>query len=181
MAAFAKKDGDLLWQKSGTDGQMVSSNAIDMITYGNYISLGIASKEETGTLYLLDGKSGSIKWKKTTPSTILHTYFAEDDNNLTVISNEGLRFYDLDGDLLWKKDIVFRPAISSEYIAGSSPFWGYYLFKVFDYDGNLIANHPVQDTIRSIEISDDSKLIVVGTQGNSYLDSSTVYYFKQTS
>jgi len=90
-----------------------------------------------------------------------------------------MRFYDIDGNLLWTKEIVFRPAISSYYVAGRSPYEYQDLLKVFDYGGNQVFEYPVNSTISSIKISDDSKLLVMGTQGNTEIGPGTIFYFNQ--
>jgi len=178
LNAFTK-DGNLLWQKTGTEGQIISGDGIDVSSNGNYIAIGLASGGDNGTLFVFD-KLGSLKWKNDIGSTVLYTYFTEDEKHLIASTNDGLRFYDMNGNLLWKKDILFHPSISSEYIVGESPDYASYLLKFFDYDGNLIATHPLETAVRSIAISDDSKLIVVGT-GESEIGPSTLYYFNQVS
>jgi len=176
LSAFTK-EGNQLWQKSGIDGRIISGDGIDVSSAGSYVAIGLASSGDDGTLYVFD-KLGSLKWKDEISSAVLHTYFTEDEKHLLASTNEGLRFYDMNGVLLWKQDVVYFPAISSEYIVGASPVGASYLLEVFDYDGNLIATHPIEGAIRSIVISNDSKLIVAGT-GDSEMGLSTVYYFNQ--
>jgi hypothetical protein len=178
LNAFTK-EGKQLWQKSGVEGQIISADGIDIASNGSYVSLGLASTGDGGTLFVFDSL-GSLKWQDDITSAVLHTYFTEDEKHLLASTNEGLRFYDMNGVLLWKQDVVFYPAVSSEYIVGVSPVGGSYLLEVFDYDGNLIVTHPIETAVRSIVISDDSKLIVVGT-GDSEMGLGTVYYFNQMS
>ncbi|MGI0021506.1 MAG: hypothetical protein ACRD9Q_01475 [Nitrososphaeraceae archaeon] len=176
LNAFTK-EGNQLWQKSGLDGQIISGDGIDVSSNGSYVALGLGSSGDNGTLYVFD-KLGSLKWRDDINSVVSHTYFSEDEKHLLASTNEGFRFYDMNGVLLWKQDNVFYPAISSEYIVGVSPVGASYLLEVFDYDGNLIVTHPIEKAVRSIVISDDSKLIVVGT-GDSEMSVGTVYYFTQ--
>jgi len=172
------KDGQILWQKSGNDGQTISGDAISISSKDNYILIGVAPQGDEGVLYVFD-KSGEMKWKKIMPSVILFTSFTDDTKNLVAVTNDELRFYDIDGTLLWSQEIVFKPAISSEYVIGRSPYEYQDLLRVFDYDGNQVFEHAVDSPIRSIKISDDSKLLVMGTKGETDTGPGKIYYFNR--
>lgn len=171
-------EGNIIWQKSGIDGQTISEDAISISSMDNLVSIGVAPRGDEGVLYVFD-KSGEMKWKEITPSVIRFTAFTDDEKNLVIATNNGLRFYDVEGNFLWSEAIVFKPEISSKYVIGRSPYENQDLLRVFDYTGNEVFKYAVDSPIRSIQISNDSKLLVMGTKGESNNGPGKLYYFTE--
>lgn len=170
-------DGQHLWQKSGANYHVISSDAVAVSTNGSYIAIGLAAVGDEGMIQVFD-KSGTLQWIDTTDSVVLDVYFDPDEKNLIASTNNGLRFYDIRGNLLWIKDETFHPRFSSEYVIGSSPVLDFYVLKVMDYEGNILSEFQIKSPVRDIGITNDSNMIVVGTKGKSDTGLGVLYYFK---
>lgn len=171
-------DGQHMWQKSGGDYHVISNDAVAVSYNGNYIALGLAALGDEGIIQVFDN-SGILKWTDITDSVVLDVYFSHDEKNLIASTNNGLRFYDIQGNLLWTKDETFNPRFSTEYVIGSSPVLDYYVLKVMDYTGNILLEFQIKSPVRDIEITNDSNMIVVGTKGESDFGPGILYYFKR--
>lgn len=171
-------DGQHMWQKSGGDYHVISNDAVAVSYNGNYIALGLAALGDEGIIQVFDN-SGILKWADITDSVVLDVYFSHDEKNLIASTNNGLRFYDIQGNLLWTKDETFNPRFSTEYVIGSSPVFDYYVLKVMDYTGNILSEFQIKFPVRDIEITNDSNMIVVGTKGKSDFGPGILYYFKR--
>ncbi len=169
-------DGIMLWQKSGT-GYNFSGNAVAVSPSGNDVVIGLAAQGDEGTIQIFD-MNGSLKWTETTDSVVLGVHFSPDEKNLLVSTNNGLRFYDLDGNLLWIKDKMYYPSFSTEYIASTTPVDGYYVLKIMNYKGELLSEFQIKSPVRDVEITSDSSMVIVGTKGSSDIGPGTLYYFK---
>jgi len=170
-------EGNTIWQKSGNDGQTISGDAISISSMGNLVSIGVSPQGDEGIVYVFD-ISGEMKWKEITSSVILFTAFTYDEKNFVVVTNNGLSFYDVEGNVLWSKGIVFKPDISTKYVIGRSPYEHQDFLRVFDYTGNEVFKYAVDFPIRSIKISNDSKLLLIGTKGETDIGPGKLYYFK---
>jgi len=170
--------GQYLWQKSGGNYSVISDNAVAVSANGNYIAIGLAAVGDEGIVHVFD-KSGILIWTDTTDSVVSDVYFSPDEDNLIVSTNNGLLFYDVQGNLLWTKFETFNPRFSTEYVVGTSPVLDYYVLKVMDYTGNILSEFQIESPVRDIKITDDSNMIVVGTKGKSDTGHGILYYFKQ--
>lgn len=171
-------DGAHLWHKSGIGYQTIDDNAVAVSPSGSHIAIGLAATGDEGLIQVFD-KSGDLLWSDTTDSVVSDVYFSPDGKNLVSGTNNGLRFYDMQGNLLWTRQETFYSRFSADYIIGTSPVEYHYVLKIMDYSGKIISEFEIASAIRDVAITSDSGMIVVGTKGISDIGSGTLYYFKK--
>lgn len=127
--------GDVVCVTTAISGRQDAGLKIGL--YGNIASVDDATEHEW-RIYCLDKKSGSVRWqqsvhtgvpkiKRHTKSTHANSTLATDGERIVAFfGSEGLYAYDLQGKLLWKKDLGvldagYFMAPGAQWETGSSP------------------------------------------------------------
>ena len=144
-----------------------SNNSLRVGLYGDINPVRDTS-EHTWRVYALDKGSGAIVWERTvhtgvpavmrhTKSTHASTTMATDGSRvIAYFGSEGLFAYDMDGELLWRKDLGVLDA--GFYVVPEAQ-WGVASSPII-YDGKVILQADVQENsfIAAFDLLDGTEL-----------------------
>ncbi|MCH7824741.1 MAG: PQQ-binding-like beta-propeller repeat protein [Acidobacteria bacterium] len=144
-----------------------SNNSLRVGLYGDITPVRDNS-EHTWKIYALDKRSGAIVWERTVhtgvPAVMRHpksthasaTMTTDGTHLIAYFGSEGLYAYDMDGELLWRKDLGVLDA--GFYVVPEAQ-WGVASSPII-YDGKVILQADVQENsfIAAFNLSDGAEI-----------------------
>jgi len=156
--------GNLVFVTTSISGR---DNSVRVGLYGDIAPVEDDS-EHTWNVYALDKRSGDIVWERTAhrgvPKVKRHTKSTQASATMTTdgthviayFGSEGLYAYDMEGELLWKKDLG---VLDAGFFVVPEAQWGVASSPII-YDGKVILQADVQEGsfIAAFDVTDGTEL-----------------------